>query len=145
MTGYGLSYFSMLLPIILTALGVILVITLRWFSYRERMALIAQGLTPEQKKGAEEKHKLLLAVGLIVGLVGLALSIGLATIGMGPWLLVGLIPLFTGLALILTSLVLRPEKAKEAENTPPAQREPDDIVLMEEDEDEEEQEEQQLA
>lgn len=110
MTRFG--YFSMWVPIILTALGVILVITLRWFSYKERMALIAQGLTPQQKKSAEEKGKLLLAAGLILGLVGLAITIGLMTIGVGPWLLIGLLPLFIGLALVLAALVLRPEKAK---------------------------------
>ena len=42
-----------------------------------------------------------MAAGLILGLVGLAITIGLMTIGVGPWLLIGLLPLFIGLALVL--------------------------------------------
>lgn len=120
MTTYRLTTLAMWLPVILTALGVILVITLRWFSYKERMALIAQGLEPERKKSTEERTKTLLAAGLIVGLVGIALTIALLTLGVGVWLLLGLLPLFVGLALVLTSLVLRPAKAKSA---PTAQEE----------------------
>jgi hypothetical protein len=121
-TNYWLPFMTVWLPIILTALGVLLVITLRWFSYRERMALIAQGLAPEQGRNVEQKSKNLLAAGLIVGLVGLAITIALLTIGIGVWLLFGLLPLFVGLALVLTALVLRPEKAKEeqAAQQPPA-------------------------
>lgn len=69
----------MLMPIILTALVVILLITMRLFSHKERMAMIAQGLpledTTGQQKNQEERYKVLLSIGLIVGLVGLALTI----------------------------------------------------------------------
>lgn len=50
---------------------------------------------------------------MIVGLVGLAITIALLTVGIGMWLLFGLLPLFIGLALVLAALVLRPAKAKE--------------------------------
>ncbi|HHW71663.1 MAG TPA: hypothetical protein GX393_00360 [Firmicutes bacterium] len=113
MTNYWLPFVVIWMPIILAALGVILVITLRWFSYRERMAILARGGAPEIVKSPEEKSKSLLASGLIVGLVGLAITIALLTVGIGMWLLFGLLPLFIGLALVLAALVLRPAKAKE--------------------------------
>ena len=117
----------MFMTITISALVVILVITLRWFSHRERMALIAQGLPLENlEQDQEGRYKLLLSIGLIVGLVGLALTIGLFTLGRGVWLLAGLIPLFAGLALVLTGLILRPEKPK----SPP---EPEEVESMEDD------------
>lgn len=100
MTNYSLVSMAMWLPIILTALAVILAITLRWFSYKERMALIARGFDPDAEKTPEEKLKMLLAAGIIMGLVGLAVTIALLTIGIGIWLLFGLLPLFLGLSLI---------------------------------------------
>lgn len=129
----------MLMPIILTALVVILLITMRLFSHKERMAMIAQGLpledTTGQQKNQEERYKVLLSIGLIVGLVGLALTIGLITLGMGPWLLAGLLPLFIGLALVLTSLVLRPEKPTKKQEAP--EFAPETFELTVDDEDEE--------
>lgn len=118
---YGTSevvYISLLVPVLLALLVVILVITLRWFSYKERMALIKQGLPLEDKRTKEEKRKLFLAIGVTVGLMGLALTIGLATLGLGPWLLYGLIPFFLGLAMILASLIMMPSKPKKE---PPAE------------------------
>lgn len=109
----GVTYISLLIPVFLAILVVILVITLRWFSYRERMALIKQGLPLEDKRTKEEKRKLFLAIGVTVALVGLAFSIGLATLGIGPWLLYGLIPFFVGLAMILASLIMKPSKPQE--------------------------------
>lgn len=107
-----LAYFT---PIILSVLVVILVIALRWFSYKERMALIAQGVSPEDERKHGKNQKTFLAIGLVIGLIGLALTIGLITLGVGPWLLAGLLPLFVGLAFILVSLVLAPSKPKEPE------------------------------
>ena len=113
MTNYSLVSMAMWLPIILTALAVILAITLRWFSYKERMALIARGFDPDAEKTPEEKLKMLLAAGIIMGLVGLAVTIALLTIGIGIWLLFGLLPLFLGLALVLPALILRPQEEEE--------------------------------
>lgn len=115
-----LAYFT---PIILTALAVILIIALRWFTYKERMSRIAQG-QPLEDPHKGESHKTILAIGLLSGLIGLALTIGLATLGIGPWLLAGLLPLFIGLAFILVSLVLAPAKPKKAKAEPPRGFEP---------------------
>jgi predicted tellurium resistance membrane protein TerC len=134
---YTVTYLAYFTPIILTALVVLLVIALRWFSYKERMALIAQGISPEDQRQKRKNHKTILAIGLVIGLIGLALTIGLITLGVGPWLLAGLLPLFVGLAFILVSLVLAPAKPKEPKQKP--QVEPE-ITTVEEEDIEEEQE-----
>ena len=80
---------------------------LRYMNYKETIALAEKGLArPEQKAG-----KGLLRWGVVVTGLGIALSLGLYTIGfsagdnyplhLGPWMLGGLVPLFLGLSLIL--------------------------------------------
>ena len=81
---------------------------LRYMNYRETIALAEKGLTrPEQKPRSG-----LLRWGIIITALGLALSLGLYPLGfsagydyplhLGPWMLGGLVPLFLGLALILS-------------------------------------------
>jgi len=109
---YNPVYLPFVTAIVLTALVVALVIALRWFRHKEYMASIAQGLSPKPSHSMEG-HKKSLSAGLILSLTGLALTIGLITLGVGPWLLFGLLPLFIGLAFVLVSLVLAPGKPKE--------------------------------
>jgi hypothetical protein len=72
---------------------------LRYMNYRETISLAERGLSrPEVKQGR--------------GLLGLALSLGLYSLGfaagsgyplrLGPWMLGGFVPLFLGLSLILS-------------------------------------------
>ena len=81
---------------------------LRYMNYRETIALAEKGLSrPEQKS-----RNGLLRWGIIITALGLALSLGLYPLGfsagydyplhLGPWMLGGLVPLFLGLALILS-------------------------------------------
>src|SRR5688572_4724199 len=82
---------------------------LRYMNYKETIALAEKGLTkPEPGKTG----KGLLKWGSVITALGLALSIGLYTIGfvadedtyplrLGPWMLGGFVPLFLGLGLIL--------------------------------------------
>jgi hypothetical protein len=77
-------------------------------SYKETIALAEKGLSRAERKS---RHGLLRWGILITGL-GLALSLGLYPLGfsagyeyplrLGPWMLGGLVPLFLGLALILS-------------------------------------------
>lgn len=80
---------------------------LRYMNYRETIALAEKGLTrPEKRSG-----KGLLRWGILLALLGLALSLGLYFIGfnspndyplhLGPWMLGGFVPLFLGLGLVL--------------------------------------------
>jgi hypothetical protein len=90
------------------------IVLVRYIEHRERMALIARGIDPnslrKQRRGAG-----ILRAGLIIAMVGLALTLGLYPIGFmlppsytatpfhfGPWLLPGLIPLAVGSALIIS-------------------------------------------
>jgi hypothetical protein len=89
------------------------IVLLRYIEHRERMALIARGIDPNtlrrQRRGVG-----VLRAGLIIAMVGLALTIGLYPLGfmlpsaitetplhLGPWLLPGLIPLGIGGALVI--------------------------------------------
>jgi len=82
------------------------VILLRYLHHRERMALIIKGIHPngirsEDPRGLKRSRRMLRA-GLIIAMVGLALTVGLYPIGfllpttftttpfhLGPWLLPG--------------------------------------------------------
>ncbi len=90
------------------------IVFLRYIHYRERLAMITHGLDPNRLKQQRKSNRVLRA-GLIISMVGLALSLGLYPIGFmlpktftlaplhfGPWLLPGLIPLGVGAALIIS-------------------------------------------
>jgi hypothetical protein len=87
------------------------IVMLRYLHHRETMALISHGINPEERPRRRRSRGMLRA-GLIITMVGLALTIGLYPVGfflppifttpfhLGPWLLPGLIPLGVGTALI---------------------------------------------
>ncbi len=87
---------------------------LRYIDHRERMALIARGMDPNRLR-RHRRGTGVLRAGLIIAMVGLALTIGLYPLGymlpatltrsplhVGPWLLPGLIPLAVGSALVIS-------------------------------------------
>ncbi|HLH62861.1 MAG TPA: DUF6249 domain-containing protein [Ktedonobacteraceae bacterium] len=99
-----------------TALVIFLgfIVLLRYIEHKERMALIMRGLDPHRLR-RQRKGTGVLRAGLIITMVGLALSIGLYPLGFmlppaltgaplhfGPWLLPGLIPLGVGGALVIS-------------------------------------------
>jgi uncharacterized membrane protein len=101
----------------------------RWFRHREIMAQIQHGLVLGDQQAeianASASQKLL-GRGLALAALGLALLIGLYPFGFvvsepwplhfGPWMLLGLIPLFIGLALLVTYYVsARNHGTQEAE------------------------------
>ena len=89
------------------------IVMLRYLHHREKMALISHGINPESIPRRRRSRGMLRA-GLIITMVGLALTIGLYPVGfflpptfatpfhLGPWLLPGLIPLGVGIALIVS-------------------------------------------
>jgi len=100
----------------LIALAIFLgfIAVLRYIDHRERMAMIARGLDPYRLRRPRRGTGVLRA-GLIVAMVGFALTIGLYPLGyilpavvtntplhVGPWLLPGLIPLGVGAALVIS-------------------------------------------
>lgn len=80
---------------------------MRYMKYKETIALAEKGFTTPESKSS----KTLLRWGILITALGLALTIGLYSIGfasadtyplhLGPWMLGGLIPLFLGLGLVL--------------------------------------------
>ena len=68
----------------------------RYISYKERVALAQLGFSPEDldRNEAAKRHgsRGVLWGGVITAMSGLALLLGLATLGTGAWLLAGLLP-----------------------------------------------------
>jgi hypothetical protein len=103
------------------------IVVMRFISYRETMQLAEKGLVrPERARGGNGKDTL--RWGIAVTAIGLALCLGLYPIGflvrstfplgLGPWMLVGLVPTFFGLALVLIYYLTREEKPKGESDKP---------------------------
>jgi hypothetical protein len=99
----------------------------RFLSYREKIALAEKGLVrPGPTRG---NGKDTLRWGIVITSLGLALCLGLYPLGFapdfsgsssgqfplhfGPWMLVGLIPTFFGVGLVLIYVLTREEKSKD--------------------------------
>ncbi len=115
--------------IVLVALILGFVVLMRYLGYRETLALADKGLVrplPTRVNGKDA-----LRWGIVIAALGLALCLGLWPLGLipgapsfplgfGPWMLIGLLPLFFGLALILIYVLTHEAKPaeKQAENKP---------------------------
>lgn len=110
---------------LITFLGFI--VLLRYIDHRERMALISRGIDPNRPR-RNRRGAGVLRAGLIILMVGLALTVGLYPIGglilptspfrIGPWLLPGLIPLGVGFALIVSYYLAPPSDPPPEESQP---------------------------
>ena len=94
----------------------------RYLRYKEVLTLAEKGLVyPERHRNGKDT----LRWGILIAALGLALIIGLAPVvwraNLWPVMLVGLLPTFFGLALVLVYVVTREE---EPENDIPAELEP---------------------
>ncbi len=102
------------------------IVFLRYLSFRETVILAEKGLVRPEPPRSNGKGAL--RWGIVITALGLATSIGLYPFGFlgdigrqfplyfGPWMLVGLIPTFFGLGLILIYVLTREEKPKEEAN-----------------------------
>jgi hypothetical protein len=95
------------------------ILMVRYLSYRETLALADKGLVRPSPARGNDKDTL--RWGIVIAALGLALSIGLWPLGLipgtpsfplgfGPWMLIGLLPLFFGLALILIYVLTHENK-----------------------------------
>jgi hypothetical protein len=101
------------------------ILLMRYLRYRETLALAEKGLLRPDRSLSNGKDTL--RWGIAITAVGLALSVGLYPMGywvdvggqmplhFGPWMLIGLIPMFFGLGLVLIYVLTRDE------HTPPAE------------------------
>jgi len=102
------------LPIIILPFALLVIVlsfgTLnRFIRYKERVALARLGFSLEDMSRAEiatrRGNRGVLWGGVITAMRGLALLLGLSTMGVGAWLLGGLLPLFVGLGMVLIYFV----------------------------------------
>ena len=119
------------------------IVALRWFKHREIMAMVDKGVVPQRYDTPPRRNgRALLAWGIVMAALGLALVAGLWPIGFaragmgtryplnfGPWMLMGLIPFAFGLALLIIYFILR----KEDDNGSPSAQieEPQNLVSPE--------------
>lgn len=101
-------------------LPVIVWLIFRMFAHRERMAMIARGIHPNGPAPSEESRwatfgqpmrpgemldpvqaQYAMRRSIMLAAVGLAITIGLSFLGYGPWLILGMIPLFIGVAQLM--------------------------------------------
>lgn len=111
------------IPCGLLLVALIFITLNRYISYKERVALVQLGFTLEdlhRDAATKRGSRGVLWGGVITAMSGLALLLGLSTLGIGAWLLGGLLPLFVGLGMILIYFMTagqstertKPEKAE---------------------------------
>ncbi|MEW6404781.1 MAG: DUF6249 domain-containing protein [Chloroflexota bacterium] len=105
------------------------ILLMRYLSYKETLALAEKGLV-KPARSANGNGNGALIWGVILSAVGVALLLGLWPLGymfdtdlplaFGPWMLIGLLPLFFGLALILIHVLTRkkPEEDQTRKDEP---------------------------
>src|SRR5436305_6385523 len=110
------------------------IVLLRYIQHREHMAMISSGMHPGSWR-RQRRNGGMLRAGLIIAMVGLALTIGLYPIGfilppiyatiplhLGPCLLPGLIPPGAGTALIISYYLERDVPPPDTGSKIPAPR-----------------------
>jgi hypothetical protein len=108
----SIAFIGILIPLVLFVAIAAIIIAVLYFRHRERMAYLSGGRAypppppPQQPYAppgappypyppALPPHPL--ATALNTTGIGLGITLGFLTLGFGPWLIVGLIPLFVGL------------------------------------------------
>ena len=97
-----LTLFIVIWILLVTVLGFITIS--RYISYKERVALAQLGFSLDNfQPDASRRHgqRGVLWGVVITAMSGLGLLFGLSTLGMGVWLLGGLLPLFVGIGMVL--------------------------------------------
>lgn len=115
---------GVLFPVLTLAVVLGFVALIRYMKHREHMAMIQQGIAPaeatrDMPAGRREAKQGRLYGGLVTTFVGVAITVGLLTIGIGPWLLGGLVPLFVGLATLLAYFLGIEERPAGPAGSPP--------------------------
>jgi len=100
-----LTFWSLFVfPFVLVTVVLAFVTLNRYIRYKERVALAQLGYAPDESSLRLAQHggnRGVLWGGVITAASGLALLLGLGTLGMGAWLIAGLLPLFVGLGMVL--------------------------------------------
>lgn len=105
-------------PLLIVALSMAYAAYQRHLKHKERMAMIERGIAPgewddEETSGVRRSRGA--GSGISVTLVGVAITLGLLTIGIGPWLIGGLVPTAVGCAMIVQQLMDEARQRREDE------------------------------
>lgn len=105
-------------PALIVLLGLSFAAFHRYLKHKEWMAMIAQGIVPEDWEGKKEQQRTWptsSATAVTITLVGIAITLGLATIGVGPWLIGGLVPTAIGCGLLIGQYFSEGKAGKKGE------------------------------
>lgn len=106
-------------PFLIAICGIAYAAFRRYLKHKERMAMIEKGLVPPDMERGEGDDFAGFRTGqaspITVTLVGVAITLGLLTIGVGPWLIGGLVPTAIGCAMLINQ-ILRESKDKEGKD-----------------------------
>jgi hypothetical protein len=95
----------------------------RYIAYKERVALAERGFTAHdlalRDAYRRQGNRGVLWGGVITTMSGLALLLGLSTLGTGYWLIAGLLPLFVGLGMLLIYFIVSSSLPREADDAHP--------------------------
>ena len=121
-----LTALVLLSPCFLVTVLLLFLAAIRYINYRERAALAQHGVFLNEEtfwdRLVQRSPQGVLWAGVITAMSGLALLLGLSTIGLGPWLLGGLVPLFVGLGMVFIYFTGGAARQRKAEQlTPPAE------------------------
>ena len=121
-----LTAIVLLSPCFLVTVLLLFLAAVRYISYRERAALAEHGVLLNEEtfwdRLGQRSPQGILWAGVITAMSGLALLLGLSTIGLGPWLLGGLVPLFVGLGMVFIYFTGGAARQHRTEKTaPPAE------------------------
>lgn len=95
-------WFVFVLPLMLMTVVLGFITLNRYIRYKERVALAQLGyLLDENNQRLRGGNRGVLWGGVITSASGLALLLGLGTLGLGAWLIAGLLPLCVGLGMVL--------------------------------------------
>lgn len=101
-------------PLLIVALAFGYAAYTRYLRHKERMAMIERGIAPSDRSDDDEEPARTAREQwspITVTLVGVAITLGLLTLGPGPWLIGGLVPTAYGCAMLIREL--RAEKKRD--------------------------------
>ena len=86
----------------------------RYLKHKEWMAMIQQGMVPEDlERKFNREWKASTGSAVTITLIGIAITAGLLTIGVGPWLIGGLVPTAIGCGLLISQLLTEAKEKKK--------------------------------
>lgn len=98
------NFVILLSPSVLIIAALVFVATMRYITYRERVALMERGadldVVLRHQRLERQGNRGILWAGTITAAAGLGILGGLWPLGPGVWLMVGFVPLFVGVGML---------------------------------------------